>query len=150
MAKARVIDLTGEKFGRWTVIGCAGKDLKYQRYWKCKCECGTIRAVLEATLSREPKNGASYSCGCYAREVITKVASKFLTLNGHTMSIVGWARELGVRPETIRRRLARGLTLEQVLKRRGLRQRIAEGKRVKKCWRQSDQSNRREAVLNEH
>lgn len=60
------IDLTGMKFGKWTVIGL---DQEYNlpnhsTYWKCQCECGNIRSVLGQNL----RNGSSKSCGCYNRE----------------------------------------------------------------------------------
>lgn len=56
------IDLTGKKFGRWTVIK-ADKDAK-PRKWICRCECGTVRSVFERSLV----SGKSVSCGCYQRE----------------------------------------------------------------------------------
>ena len=49
------IDLTGKKFGRWTVMKYVG-DSK----WLCQCECGTISKVRTSEL----KNGNSKSCGC--------------------------------------------------------------------------------------
>ena len=60
------IDLTGKKFGRWTVIEL---DQEYNLpnhsiYWKCQCDCGTIRPVMGQNL----RNGISKSCGCYDRE----------------------------------------------------------------------------------
>lgn len=59
-------DLRGQKFGRWTVLEEAGRQ-KGAVLWKCQCECGTVRNVLARSLTR----GASTSCGCYNREVIT-------------------------------------------------------------------------------
>lgn len=55
------IDLTGQKFGRWTVLSYAGN-----RMWNCKCSCeeGTEKQVDGHTL----RSGASISCGCYAKE----------------------------------------------------------------------------------
>ena len=51
-------DLLGQKFGKWTVIG---KDnSKNRASWICKCECGTIRPVMESNLIR----GVTVSCGC--------------------------------------------------------------------------------------
>jgi hypothetical protein len=35
-----VKDLTGKKFGRWTVLSYAGKAS-----WNCLCECGNARDV---------------------------------------------------------------------------------------------------------
>lgn len=52
-------NLTGQKFGRWTVIAPAHKRHR-QQYCTCRCECGTIRDVELTQL----KNGSSQSCGC--------------------------------------------------------------------------------------
>lgn len=67
-------NLIGQKFNRWTVIG-EGTSRLYkhknyengypQRYWLCKCECGTIREVSENSLI----NGKTKSCGCFQKEV---------------------------------------------------------------------------------
>lgn len=55
-------DLTGQVFGKWTVIE---KDIERTKatgatYCTCRCECGTIRSVRGQDL----KNGKSSSCGC--------------------------------------------------------------------------------------
>lgn len=50
------IDLTGQKFGYWTVLNY-DKDSK----WLCRCECGTERSVAGTSL----RGGLSTSCGCY-------------------------------------------------------------------------------------
>ena len=63
----RVIDLTGKRYGRWTVIeraGYKGKDIT----WKCKCDCGTISEVQGNSL----RSGGTMSCGCLARELNSK------------------------------------------------------------------------------
>ena len=39
----------GEKFGRWEVLGEAPKRNR-RRFWKCKCECGTIKNVSVRSL----------------------------------------------------------------------------------------------------
>lgn len=49
------IDLTGQRFGEWSVIDYAGNSK-----WNCICSCGTRRAVLGKIL----RNGMSKSCGC--------------------------------------------------------------------------------------
>lgn len=57
------IDHTGQRFGRWLVLGYAGR---YKRpFWWCRCDCGAIGQI-------NPKNlraGASLSCGCLKSEV---------------------------------------------------------------------------------
>lgn len=52
-------DLTGKRFGSWTVVEFAGKRGN-KLLWKCKCDCGTERIILGFTL----RNGQSSGCGC--------------------------------------------------------------------------------------
>lgn len=74
-------DLSGEKFGRWTITDEAEpkyiKGNRRIRYWNCVCECGTKRAVLERSL----KNGTSKSCGCYHSEIMHDVGKVNATHN---------------------------------------------------------------------
>lgn len=60
-------DLTGLKFGRWTVL-CWTKKKYSEQIWLCRCDCGTEKEVIGGTL----KTGKSKSCGCYSKEVSTK------------------------------------------------------------------------------
>lgn len=64
--RARVVrDLTGQPFGRWTVLDLVVEsELSRERSWKCRCQCGTERDVVEASLVR----GVSTSCGCLCVE----------------------------------------------------------------------------------
>lgn len=65
-------DLSGHKFGRWTVLRLhhikINKNNKRTRYWLCECECGNKKVVNATHL----KNGTSLSCGCYAKEMSKK------------------------------------------------------------------------------
>ena len=72
------INLVGQKFGRLTVIERnttrpmgAGKSA----YWKCLCDCGNYTTVRTDKL----RNGDISSCGCYSKEVRTKLFLKDLT-----------------------------------------------------------------------
>ena len=59
------IDLEGKKFGRWKVLELSNKKSKHgDIYWKCECECGTIREVMARGLT----SGKTTSCGCYREE----------------------------------------------------------------------------------
>lgn len=51
--KARLIDLTGKRFGKWTVIKHVAKSR-----WVCRCDCGTESVCLGGNL----KNGGSTKC----------------------------------------------------------------------------------------
>ena len=61
-----MMDLCGKVFGRWTVVKEAERK-RNTRYWHCKCECGTEKAVYQGTLV----NGRSPSCGCISKERMT-------------------------------------------------------------------------------
>lgn len=65
MFKTR-IDLTGERFGRWTVIKYADTRYGNKAYWQCVCDCGTVRCISAANL----RSGATKSCGCLNNERI--------------------------------------------------------------------------------
>ena len=57
-------NLVGRKFGMLTVIA-EGEPHRYNsgqtRTWVCKCECGTIKTILQSSLKR---GGCSSNCGC--------------------------------------------------------------------------------------
>jgi hypothetical protein len=60
----RVIDLTGQRFGRLLVVAFAGLDATKQARWLVRCDCGHERTVLGEHLRR----GYTTSCGCLRRE----------------------------------------------------------------------------------
>ena len=58
---AKAIDLTGQKFGRLTVLyRDPKKDKTRQARWICQCECGNI-VYLPAN---ELNANRYFSCGC--------------------------------------------------------------------------------------
>ena len=57
---SKLIDITGEKYNSWTVLDRVLDNSKKGTYWRCQCECGTIKEVASTSL----RNGASKSCGC--------------------------------------------------------------------------------------
>lgn len=67
-------DLTGQKFGRLTVIerDTTSKTTK----WICKCDCGNTKSVAAGHL----KSGSTTSCGCYQKEKASISNKK----HGHT------------------------------------------------------------------
>ena len=54
-----VIDLTGQKFGFYTVLRRAPSQLR-KSYWLARCECGTEREVRSCQL----RQGKATNCGC--------------------------------------------------------------------------------------
>lgn len=59
----RVIDLTGQKFGRLLVIKGEGTDKWKTAIWLCKCDCGEEKIVKSKNL----RYGWTRSCGCLKR-----------------------------------------------------------------------------------
>ncbi|SRR5712692_7924723 len=65
-------DLTGQIFGRLTVLRCVGRDKHRNALWLCRCECGKEVEVVRASLVRE----LTQSCGCLRQEVTSAQFSK--------------------------------------------------------------------------
>ena len=61
------INLLGQRFGRWLVVGEAENAPTGQARWECLCDCGNIRIAR----SNDLRQGKSISCGCYNTEVCT-------------------------------------------------------------------------------
>lgn len=69
-------DLTGQKFGRLTVI-CRGDDYvtpsgKHRPRWLCQCECGGTALPQTPAL----KSGKTTSCGCFQKEHAKQVVTE--------------------------------------------------------------------------
>ena len=73
-------DLTGQTFGRLTVLGLAEKT---PVKWKCQCSCGNITTVRTKSLTA----GETRSCGCIARETAEN-AKQDLTGNRYGSLVV--------------------------------------------------------------
>jgi hypothetical protein len=58
-------NIIGQRFGKWTVIKEAGRDKKSNMFYKCVCDCGTIRNHAASTL----KNKTTQCKSCYMAEV---------------------------------------------------------------------------------
>lgn len=56
----RFTDLTGQKFGKLTVIKPTDKRADHSIVWECKCDCGNICYVPARSL----RKGNTKSCGC--------------------------------------------------------------------------------------
>src|SRR6516165_8514566 len=64
---ARTENLSGRKFGRWTVIDYRGM-VNRSHTWRCQCECGAFKWVNAGNL----RSGKSQSCGCLQKERASK------------------------------------------------------------------------------
>lgn len=68
---SKLIDLTGQKFGRLTVIERADNKIsggQTKTTWLCKCDCGNTVIVC----TQELRRGDTRSCGCFAKEEMLK------------------------------------------------------------------------------
>lgn len=65
-------DLTGQKFGRLTVIKRAENSKTKQTRWLCKCDCGKTKIILSNSL----KSGKTISCGCLHNDLLKQRLSK--------------------------------------------------------------------------
>lgn len=72
----KLIDLTGQKFGRLTVLYRAEQKSAHgeKARWVCQCECGNIKTIVGTSL----RNGATKSCGCLNNERIAMLNKKDL------------------------------------------------------------------------
>lgn len=63
----RKLDLTGQRFGKLTVLGPA-ENIGVQTAWKCRCGCGRETVVTTKRL----RAGRTVSCGCVYGKSIGK------------------------------------------------------------------------------
>lgn len=60
---SRILDLTGQRYGRLTVVGPY-----VNKRWTCRCDCGNVKEVFQGSLRR----GWTKSCGCLNSEMTAK------------------------------------------------------------------------------
>ena len=81
VGKNKLIDLTGRKYGKLTVLErdgtYIGKDGRSEPLWKCQCECGNITIVSRTNLNC----GNVLSCGCLKQSKGEYIISKILSMN---------------------------------------------------------------------
>jgi len=66
------LDLTGQRFGRLTVLSFVGLDRRGKRLWSSRCDCGGSAVSRAGALRR----GVSRSCGCLRREALAAGAAR--------------------------------------------------------------------------
>jgi hypothetical protein len=59
----RIKDLTGQRFGKLTVLSFAGRK-NHKTLWRCRCDCGNECLTSTASLTM----GSTTSCGCRNKE----------------------------------------------------------------------------------
>lgn len=76
----RIIDLTGQQFGRLRVVRRAEAKREFwgQAAWECECNCGKTCVVT----GRELRKGHTKSCGCYSRDRAREAGRKHGAFTG--------------------------------------------------------------------
>lgn len=67
-------DLTGQTFGRLTVLREATPRLPAGSRWHCKCECGGEKIAW----TRKLRSGKALSCGCLTKEWVASFGGAFV------------------------------------------------------------------------
>ena len=70
---SKLIDLTGKRFGRLTVVKRAENSKSGKTQWLCLCDCGNYVVVTSINL----KNKHTRSCGCLNRESTSNRNKKY-------------------------------------------------------------------------
>ncbi len=76
----KFVDLTGKTFGKFTVIAYAGKDVRTNSYWHCRCECGHTDIYRGETIT----SGRTASCG------LSTCSHRFVHGHANTPTYVSW------------------------------------------------------------
>ena len=82
----KLIDLSGDVFGRLTVVSRVKLHPK-RTHWLCRCLCGKEVIVWAANLGK----GATQSCGCLQREAMDKF-NKSKATHGHAAGVADGKR----------------------------------------------------------
>ena len=73
----KMIDLTGKRFGKLTVIKRNTENKNRHVYWNCQCDCGNITTVR----SQHLREGIVQSCGCINSKMELKVINELNNRN---------------------------------------------------------------------
>jgi len=76
VAAIRFIDLTGQRFGRLTILKRDGTTSPVK--WRCRCDCGQEVSIAPSNM----KSGGTQSCGCLHKER-AGMAGRFTKKHGH-------------------------------------------------------------------
>lgn len=71
-ASPRILNLTGQRFGRLITVSPAFQNKWKQWHWNCVCDCGNSLTVSSNNLAR----GRTKSCGCIIKEFCRKTKTK--------------------------------------------------------------------------
>lgn len=66
---SKVIDMTGQKYGKLYVIERAENDKHEKAQWLCQCDCGSEPKIINGSAIRK---GLVVSCGCNKKEKLNQ------------------------------------------------------------------------------
>ena len=69
---SKIVDLTGQRFGRLVVVNSNGKDKYKNILWECLCDCGKTTESVGYSL----RSGDKKSCGCLSYERKSELGKK--------------------------------------------------------------------------
>lgn len=78
---SKIVDLTGQRFGRLTVLEITNKKKYGKILWHCKCDCGNTKEATNSSL----KCGDVKSCGCLQKDTRRINAKNIKTKTKHGM-----------------------------------------------------------------
>lgn len=81
---SKFIDLTGQRFGRLTIIKRYGVANSGHVTWFCKCDCGNTKVISSNQL-----HSGTESCGCLQRERATIAAKERKGISAHKRYAIG-------------------------------------------------------------
>lgn len=79
-----VIDMTGQKYGRLTILNRVDNDKHGNAMWLCKCKCGK-QIIIRGSCIR---SGNTTSCGCYHRDKFKEVVKEVHEFNRKTNTYI--------------------------------------------------------------
>lgn len=95
----KIIDETGNKHGRLTVLYMTPREPGKPVKWHCKCDCGKEIDVVGTML----RSGNTKSCGCLHKEQLAeRNASKSSVKIGNKYSMLTVIKDLGMRKQESR------------------------------------------------
>ena len=83
------VDLTGQRFGRLTVIEDSGERVGRSILWVCQCDCGNLHKTTSYRLNKK----LCRSCGCLMRETIVERNYKHGMTNTRLFKVWSHIRE---------------------------------------------------------
>ena len=87
---SRIIDLTGQTFGRLKVIERATNDNQGRARWLCECSCDNKNRVIVSGYNLRNKKNPTNSCGCLNRESIFQTLKKYNKYDLSGEFGIGW------------------------------------------------------------